>query len=460
MGGKEDEVRRDFDLNDDLMGNPDSTDEFEGELPERRMSSFAISRTDDVLIFVVNKNGHEVLLDDDLNLNQITPLGGGSQGDIFAAKVMFRNNDGELETRHCVLKKITHDFRAKMRARNSSLESESHHESDEKQSAFQAHLDASESDETSTQHNSIKLIKLIKRANNEELALLPYCDLFLNSAVKKINQSEKYETVKIPLALHVLNDVCNALISLHLDKELVHRDIKPDNIGFYRGHWCLIDFDCAKKLGAHVSSYSGTVNYSHPSAIYNSENTTNPATDLFALGETILFIFNQNATYQSYRDAVATKDGEYRDALKIKHEQGISAPSLSTSVEAASDIEDKIKVIARALTQKLASDQPSLLELKECILRVMEKYFAENNHPNAEKILNQFYEEAKSSGYFDDNVPHSPKKYRSELSLRPPGLFSSGSPRSSISSPAPSSTRSSISPYSSDEEEKPQHTVK
>lgn len=444
---------------DDLIDNPNSTDEFDGELPERRMSSFAISMKDDLFVFVVDKNGNEVLVED-VDLSQITPLGGGNQGDIFAAKVMFRNDPGQLEARHCVLKKITHDFRSKMRARNSSLESESHHESDEKQSAFQAHLNASESDETSTQNNTIKLIKLIKHGNNEELALLPYCDLFLNSAVKKINQSAKYEKIKIPLALHVLNDVCKALISLHLDKGLVHRDIKPENIGFYRGHWCLIDFDCAKKLGERVSSYSGTVSYSHPSAIYNSENTTNPSTDLFALGETILYIFNQNAKYRSYRDAIAVKDSEYRDALKLKHEQGVSAPSLLATVEATSDIEGKIMLIARALTQTLASDQPSLLELRECISHVMEKYFAENNHEDAEKTLNQFYEEAKSTGYFDDDAPHSPKKYPTRLSLCSSALFASSPSRSSVSSPAPSSTRSSISPYSSDEEEKPQNTVK
>lgn len=47
-----------------------------------------------------------------------------------------------------------------------------------------------------------------------------------------------------PVAVQVLKDVTTALVSL--DGRVVHRDLKPDNVLFWEGRWCLADFGIAR----------------------------------------------------------------------------------------------------------------------------------------------------------------------------------------------------------------------
>ena len=49
-------------------------------------------------------------------------------------------------------------------------------------------------------------------------------------------------------ALPVLVDMAEALAGL--EQDVVHRDLKPDNVLFYQGKWCLADFGIARYAAA------------------------------------------------------------------------------------------------------------------------------------------------------------------------------------------------------------------
>ncbi|MBF6259951.1 serine/threonine protein kinase [Nocardia farcinica] len=85
-------------------------------------------------------------------------------------------------------------------------------------------------------------------------------------------------------AVTVISDVCDALVDL--DGKVVHRDLKPDNILFYDGAWCLADFGISRYAEASTASdtrkYSKTPHYAAPEQWRNERATT--ATDMYALG--------------------------------------------------------------------------------------------------------------------------------------------------------------------------------
>src|SRR3990167_6246583 len=199
--------------------NPDQQDQHNQEdslfddaaLPLRRTSSLAMSKSD-LFIFVVNRDGEEILLEE-VDFDEIEKLGKGQQGNVYAAKVIFKNDESELEVRHCVLKTIPRKRYVR-------------------QSPFVAHEKISEKDESSIQNNTIKLIKIIEHHDNY-FALLPYCSLFLDSVIESLkNLSEvdpiQLQKIKLSLAFHVLNDIYIAFNNMHFAREFVHGDDNQD----------------------------------------------------------------------------------------------------------------------------------------------------------------------------------------------------------------------------------------
>ena len=83
--------------------------------------------------------------------------------------------------------------------------------------------------------------------------------------------------------------LCRALAVLH-DGNLLHRDLKPDNIFFATdGSPVLIDFGNARRLVAHQTqtmSLALTPGYAPPEA-YSSRAAFSPASDLYSLGATL-----------------------------------------------------------------------------------------------------------------------------------------------------------------------------
>ena len=101
---------------------------------------------------------------------------------------------------------------------------------------------------------------------------------FLKAMGRPLEQSE---------ALPILLDVAQALVSLS-SKEVVHRDLKPDNILLLDGHWCLTDFGISRyaeaTTAADTRKYSMTRPYAAPEQWREQRATS--ATDVYALGVT------------------------------------------------------------------------------------------------------------------------------------------------------------------------------
>lgn len=92
-----------------------------------------------------------------------------------------------------------------------------------------------------------------------------------------------------PLGSHevraMLLDVAQGMQELAV-AGVLHRDIKPHNILWYRGHWCLADFGISRIIDAATASYSwagsGTAEYRAPELLDGKPETQ--LSDAYALG--------------------------------------------------------------------------------------------------------------------------------------------------------------------------------
>lgn len=85
-------------------------------------------------------------------------------------------------------------------------------------------------------------------------------------------------------ALPILIDVCDALIDL--EDRVVHRDLKPKNVLFLDGHWCLADFGISRYVDAatatHTRKGAASIEYAAPER-WRSERAT-IASDVYSFG--------------------------------------------------------------------------------------------------------------------------------------------------------------------------------
>lgn len=388
--------------------------------PFRRTSSLAMGKRD-LWIIIVNKNGEEILLDY-VDFADIEPLGSGRQGNVYAAKVIFKNDDDESEARYCVLKNI-------------------HRKRYIRQSPFAAHEKISEKDESSIQNNTIKLIKLIEHDDNC-YALLPYCSLFLDSAIEFLKNASKtdpaqLQKIKLSLAFHTLRDVCIAFNSMHFAKEFVHGDVKPANVGLYCGHWCLVDMECAMRIGAPVNQLASTLLYTSHAALHNRDNAANPSNDFYALGRMVRDILHpeEYGVHGDMRSVLEKRNAEYREALYEKYFGNAKAKKTLLEMVKAGKLAENLELLSTGLMSKLETDQPDAIQIEECIFGQLEKQLS-TEIPDFTEILEDFYGQLKTDGYFhaDSSDPlSSPKKYPARLSLSSSSLFSASATSSRTS---------------------------
>ena len=315
-------------------------------------------------------------------------IGGGQQGKVYAVVVAYKE-EGVEQKQLCAVKVFGG-----------------------KNPEKKMHALVTQSDQTSTQNNIIKLMSVVERTNNENetqhYSLIPFCGLFLENLMESILEIKKsnfglYKQV----VLHAVIDLLKAVKFMH-DSGYVHGDIKSANIAYYKGHICLIDLDCALKIGEKVTVTSGSPLYMHPACFLDADFCARPENDIFSLGVFLKELLGDEATIEwmqkwKAREAEATKMMLLSELSKAQADRLREAPERS-EMDSNLDLrarlselktdELQLKYIAEQMTS--LSSQPTVAALLDCCEMLKKKLLAdsEKTDPVAAqaKALQGFYE--------------------------------------------------------------------
>lgn len=134
------------------------------------------------------------------------------------------------------------------------------------------------------------------------------------------NLRERFRRAPLSLAdaARLMREICGALDSAHR-VEVVHRDIKPDNILYdLDGAAYLTDFGVAKRLNAYSpitgkDGLVGSIGYSAPEQILNEKIT--PQTDVYALGITLFEALTGQHPFDDVTGELQVMMKQLRDVL-------------------------------------------------------------------------------------------------------------------------------------------------
>ncbi len=157
-------------------------------------------------------------------------------------------------------------------------------------------------------HKNIVKVLSVFEANDTVYFTMPYLE---GTSLQKAYEEAPISEAALLTMLHTLLD---ALQHLH-DRELTHRDIKPDNILLTKNNVpILIDFGAARHIkGAKNATQIGTPGYAPPEqwSQTNYDSHPKPRIDLYALGATCYYLMTGEIPEKA--DARAVKD-----TMKIK----------------------------------------------------------------------------------------------------------------------------------------------
>jgi serine/threonine protein kinase len=129
----------------------------------------------------------------------------------------------------------------------------------------------------------------------------------------------KKENLRVPHALDIIIDVCDALALAH-SKGIVHQDLKPDNIFIHfdddigKAVTKLLDFGIARIIGqAYNQSFEGTLAYAAPEQLEGT--TVSPLSDLYALGIVLFEFLTGHRPFEEAEEADKREQDSHQDSI-------------------------------------------------------------------------------------------------------------------------------------------------
>lgn len=361
----------------------------------------------------------------DADFNQLVPLGEGSQGLVYAVMIHLCDDPNEYRF---VIKSIKERKRLPRFATSQCQSASSFAASfagsfctdaildsaktaavkirkkRNKDDFFHSHRNITRDHDSLSEHNIIKLIDTIKQDDGTEYALLPYCDIFLDTFFEKHFHDLDLKT-RLILICEIMLDVLNAITYLNYEVDYVHRDIKLDNIARFDDKWCIIDFESAVPVGSKDAEFTGSPYFVHPACFADSEKTAWPGNDMYALGQVLRKLLMLPADFQS-----ETTYGIFREKLEVYKKEIHDKWSDGITKEyptGTSGNEERIIMISEKMCS-LMSDQPPIDDVFkefECIyldLKKIEKPVS--NLSDSSSILTDLYKSSRSDGYFSSST--------------------------------------------------------
>lgn len=345
---------------------------------------------------------------DEADFNELIPLGEGNQGKVYAVAVHFEGDSTEYRyvvkrlkrRRYLPASSITNyscasgDFGSETSgcmeraARKAAMETR-------KKTSFDNHKKITLNHETNTSHNIVKLVEIIQH-EDEDYALLPYCDIFLDCLIDEYLRVEKIEEeFHVFVVCEVILDVLDALKHLNYSVDFVHRDIKPENIARCNGKWCLIDFESATKVNSKNSETSGSPYYTHPWCFIDQTKSTYPGNDMYALGQVLKMLLLEPLDFstENYYDLYEEKIEKMKSDLKTKWVENQLSSSLSSIYDSA---KDSLSKIAKQMCS-LMSEQPDIDDLYEKIKNIKDRCVTS---PRIQRNVGSVLSSFSSDGYF------------------------------------------------------------
>ena len=292
-------------------------------------------------------------------------IGAGAQGDVYQAVLYYALQDrpGNL-TFPCVVKCIKNSVNSEI----IPLEFKAHKEV----------TDAISAAESSSDSGVLRFIGTMNAEINgrEQLcAVLPMCDSTLAACLPFITDpknSAMFENVVTAFFASMLKG-----LSHFSEKNLAHRDLKPDNILLRNGTFRIADFGCAQKQkDIKGSPVQGTPLYIAPEFL-TQEADSPSAADIWSLGQILLQIFGEPVIFPL--------DGEKEPALYLfrkgsaLQEAQKKRPENFDAVEHQAKLRKDIKkqptykacglYVARAMVEMLSDHRASLDTLLKCALQ-------------------------------------------------------------------------------------------
>jgi len=110
----------------------------------------------------------------------------------------------------------------------------------------------------------------------------------------------------------IAGQMIDGLAALH-DNEIVHRDIKPQNVLLCDDVWKIADFGISKRMNNPVTGYTfqgaHTASWAPPEQVQGA--ATHPSADIYAWGRVVVFLLTGGTAV----DAVADAPGAWRELL-------------------------------------------------------------------------------------------------------------------------------------------------